>query len=179
MKKNMTYIFLAAWLFFTAACSDLETHETGSPEAPLVLTVVAKTQEDTRAMVEGDVMPDGVTLGITLDDDKGFYRSKGYINLPFADDVTELGQRWHSAEEVNLQNQTARVRAYYPYKEGVDISAIPVEAYSGTDYMYGSSRRDVSCYNSEAEVELGHVLTRIRIKFSLDTYQEWTCWITW
>ena len=54
---------------------------------------------------------------------------------------------------------------YYPYNENVDISHMPIETASQTDYMYATPVHGINYKNNSINLQMNHVLAAV--KFSL------------
>ena len=56
-----------------------------------------------------------------------------YTNVKFTGTTTDAVQKWNGASDILLTENPGTLYAYYPWKDGTDLSAIAIETASQTD----------------------------------------------
>ena len=144
-----------------AACNSIEETAVPSGEQPLNLSVNVH-KSDSRAIITGNALPDASQIGVFVTDNAGAdYNNRGYANVLY----TTSGSDCTSQTDVFLDSKVAKLYAYYPYDENnADMTAIPVESSTLTDYMYATSgNTELSNTNASVALTMNHILTGIKV----------------
>lgn len=169
------YFMGKAWLAFMlplalAGCNndDCTVERPGTPMHVSVGTAV------TRAAIDGGQLPEGSQIGITLTDMDGaqYDGAATWFNVPYWAAGTGASQVWSAAgSQLSLSATVGQARAYYPYNPDVtDLTAVPVETASQTDYMYSGAVTGLSLVSYKASFVMRHVMTNIRLVIKKGTY---------
>ena len=122
---------------FTACTDDEVTNQ--SDTVPLQINVQTEVSGASRAIIDGGYLPDGSSIGVNLmADDGAAYDGQVFYNLQYTAVGEGAAQIWSSTTPASLSSSIGKVIAYYPYNddENLDITAVPVETETQTDYMY-------------------------------------------
>lgn len=159
---------------FTACTSEQEEQILDLPSSQSMLKLNVNTAEITaaRALIESTYLPDKSEIGVTLlATDGNSYDGKSYTNIKFAAAGTEESQTWTGSSNILLSATAGNVYAYYPYSSSVtDITKIPVETDSQTDYMYATKVSDIYDGEPNANIKMNHALAAIRFALKKGTY---------
>lgn len=177
MRKLFFYAFIMAMTVvnytFTACTSDQEgqLNELTSSQNQLKLNVNTSAITASRALIEETYLPDNSEIGVTLlASDGNAYDGKTYSNIKFTADGT-TSQTWTGSSNILLSATPGNVYAYYPYSSSVtDITAVPVETGTQTDYMYATEVTGVYDAESEVDITMNHALSAIRFALKKGTY---------
>ena len=155
------------------ACTDDEVFNQAD-KAPLQVSVNTSLAKQSRAIVHGEWLPAGSTIGVSLFDTEGDdYDEQGYYNIQYKATGVEEDQTWSSmgVTQAVSANEAVLV-AYHPYNddEDLDITAIPGEIASQTDYMYSGPVTGITNAAPKADIVLDHALTAIRVKLVLGDF---------
>ena len=157
---------------FTACTDDEVVNRAG--KAPLQVSVNTSLAKQSRAIVHGEWLPAGSTIGVSLFDTEGDdYDEQGYYNIQYKGNGEEEDQVWSSMGVTPAVSANEAVLvAYHPYNddEDLDITAIPVEIASQTDYMYSGPVTGITNAAPKADIVLDHALTAIRVKLVLGDF---------
>ena len=157
---------------FTACTDDEVINQTD--KAPLQVSVNTSLAKQSRAIVHGEWLPTGSTIGVSLFDTEGDdYDEQGYYNIQYKATGAEEDQVWSSMGVTPAVSANEAVLvAYHPYNddEDLDIFALPVEIASQTDYMYSGPVTGVTNAAPKADIVLDHALTAIRVKLVLGDF---------
>ena len=157
---------------FTACTDDEVVNQTD--KAPLQVSVNTSLAKQSRAIVHGEWLPSGSTIGVSLFDTEGDdYDGQGYYNIQYKGTGEEEDQVWSSMGVTPAVSANEAVLvAYHPYNEDedLDITAIPVEIASQTDYMYSGPVTGITNAAPKADIVLDHALTAIRVKLVLGDF---------
>ncbi len=155
------------------ACTDEEVVNQADT-APLQVSVNTSLAKQSRAIVHGEWLPSGSTIGVSLFDTEGDdYDGQGYYNIQYKATGAEEDQVWSSMGVTPAVSANEAVLvAYHPYNndEDLDITAIPVEIASQTDYMYSGPVTGITNAAPKADIVLDHALTAIRVKLVLGDF---------
>ena len=155
------------------ACTDDEVINQ-SDKAPLQVSVNTSLAKQSRAIVHGEWLPSGSTIGVSLFDTEGDdYDEQGYYNIQYKATDAEEDQVWSSMGVTPAVSANEAVLVtYHPYNddEDLDITAIPVEIASQTDYMYSGPVTGITNAAPKADIVLDHALTAIRVKLVLGDF---------
>ena len=157
---------------FTACTDDEVVNQADT--APLQVSVNTSLAKQSRAIVHGEWLPSGSTIGVSLFDTEGDdYDGQGYYNIQYKGNGEEEDQTWSSMGVTPAVSANEAVLvAYHPYNddEDLDITAIPVEIVSQTDYMYSGPVTGITNAAPKADIVLDHALTAIRVKLVLGDF---------
>ena len=127
------------------SCTDmLEINEVDNLGYNNHLTIsTITTHNSTKALIEGDYLPNGSEIGITVLNTEGTaYDNIDYQNIRFEAESTGVTQKWQGDETIYLSATEGYCYAYYPYNsEANDITQIPVSTASQTDYLYAAPKQ--------------------------------------
>ena len=173
-RKGTKLLFqlLCIGAVFTACTDDEVINQ--ADKAPLQVSVNAKVAKQSRAIVHGEWLPAGSSIGVSLFDTEGDdYDEQGYYNIHYKGMGVEEDQVWSSMGVTPaVSANEAILVAYHPYNddEDIDITAIPVEIVSQTDYMYSGLVTGITNAAPKADIVLDHALTAIRVKLVLGDF---------
>ena len=170
-KGTFLSLLLTTCAAFTACTNEVENISQES-KAALQLKV-GVNQPTSRAIVEGKALPNESQIGVSVVDNTGTaYQNQNYNNVLYTAAEVQGKQTWSTTANVTLSGEEATLYAYYPYAEGADITAIPVDMTETDqkDWMYATPVTGLSDGKSTAEVQLNHALTDLRLTFYKDTY---------
>lgn len=159
---------IVAGLPFMAACNSEDEAMQGNQ--PLQVSVTAGVSAS-RAVVHGSYLAEGSQIGLSLTaDDGSAYDGQSYVNVPFqvTGDGTNTAQSWSCTGQTvpSLSTTYGKAVAYWPYNPDVtDLTAIPVDAATQTDYMYSGWYGGLSMLAPKANLLMKHALAVFSIKF--------------
>ena len=141
------------------------------------LDVSASIPALTRAAIEGTQLPENAQLGVSLfNPDGSDYDGKqqGYKNVLYKSELLPTGKvKWSSANPIILSPSKGKAVAYYPYSAAVaDISAIPVETASQTDYLFSDPVEGLNSSMTKATFSMNHALCAVQINIRNDSYTQ-------
>ena len=177
---NFKVIFkcmLLAGLPFLAACNSDDTDL--QMVQPLQLCVSTGVSES-RAVVDGWFLPEGGQLGVSLvAADGSAYDGKSYNNIPYTatGNGYDIPQTWSCTGSVvpSLSTTLGKAVAYYPYNESVtDLTAIPIETASQTDYMYSGWYSYLYYATPKANLTMNHAMAVIKVVLPFDVIGDFT-----
>lgn len=151
------------------SCSD-DSDVPGKYNAPKEMDIlVTASSVSTKALVTGEYLSDGESIGVKLvDATNDTYDGIPFENIRYTATGTGTSQTWNTPSKVLLSSTVGKVHAYYPYKEGVNMTGIPVSS-GQTDFMYGSAS-GVTNANGAANIRLNHALVAIKAKIIKGNY---------
>ena len=125
---------------------------------------VAVKDGNSRAMLSGQFLPEGAQIGVrVVDFNLASYDASVYNNVLYTAKGSDITQSWDSETKIMLSKTPAFVYAYYPYKENVDITYMPIETASQTDYMYATPLEAINYDNNSITLQMNHVLSAVKI----------------
>ena len=154
------------------ACTDDDTI-VQSDKAPLQISVSAKAPAVSRTIIDGSSLPDGSHIGVSVfDADGGDYDGQDYFNLKYTAAGEGEGQSWSTTTPASLSTTMAVVAAYFPYidNDALDLTAVPVETASQTDYMYSGAVAGANMSSPEVILNMSHALANIHVNIKKGTY---------
>ena len=154
------------------ACTDDDTI-VQSDKAPLQISVSAKAPAVSRTIIDGSSLPDGSHIGVSVfDADGGDYDGQDYFNLKYTAVGEGEGQSWSTTTPASLSTTMAVVTAYFPYidNDDLDLTAVPVETASQTDYMYSGAVAGANMSSPEVTLNMSHALANIHVNIKKGTY---------
>lgn len=159
---------IVAGLPLLAACNSEDEAMQGNQ--PLQVSVTAGVSAS-RAVVHGSYLAEGSQIGLSLTaDDGSAYDGQSYVNVPFqvTGDGSNTAQSWSCTGQTvpSLSTTYGKAVAYWPYNPDVtDLTAIPVDAATQTDYMYSGWYGGLSMLAPKANLLMKHALAVFAIKF--------------
>lgn len=129
-------------------------------KTPLSIQVAAGQVEDTstKALVEGNSLPVGSEIGLrVVQAGKSTYDGTTYENVKSSFD----GTKWNVASDVLLSATPGTVYAYYPWKSGVNLTAVPLSS-SGEDFMCAAGQA-VDNKHPSASLTMNHVMAEVTV----------------
>lgn len=174
--RTMGLMTMAALL--AAACqNDEQPVDAGTHVVPVKIRtgVSVDAEAGTRALVTGTSFGDGESIGVTLKNSAGqAYDGIDYRNVQYTSSGTVPAQTWDAAStDILLSSTVGKAAAYYPYNSGTayaDITAIPVETASVTDYMYSGWCGGLSNAAPTADITMYHAMAVVRVILKKGTY---------
>ena len=154
------------------ACTDDDTI-VQSDKAPLQISVSAKASAVSRTIIDGSSLPDGSHIGVSVfDANGGDYDGQDYFNLKYTAAGEGEGQSWSTTTPASLSTTMAVVTAYFPYidNDDLDLTAVPVETASQTDYMYSGAVAGANMSSPEVTLNMSHALANIHVNIKKGTY---------
>ena len=151
------------------ACNDAEETIPTQASNKLNITVGLNAPQSRAGIITENTLADGSTIGILLDD--GAETDYDAVNnIKFTASTQDAKQVWTPASDIVLSDTKGTLYAYYPYTEGTDLSAIPVETATQTDYLYATPVQNVNESNASVAVTMNHMLSNIRVSIARGTY---------
>ena len=154
------------------ACTDDDTI-VQSDKAPLQISVSSKAPAVSRTIIDGSSLPDGIHISVSVfDADGGDYDGQDYFNLKYTAAGEGEGQSWGTATPASLSTTMAVVAAYFPYidNDDLDLTAVPVETASQTDYMYSGAVAGANMSSPEVTLNMSHALANIHVNIKKGAY---------
>ena len=151
------------------ACNDAEETIPTQASNKLNITVGLNTPQSRAGIITENTLADGSTIGILLDD--GAETDYDAVNnIKFTASTQDAKQVWTPASDIVLSDTKGTLYAYYPYAEGTDLSAIPIETATQTDYLYATPVQNVNESNASVAVTMNHMLSNIKVSIARGTY---------
>ena len=172
-KAFLSQLLSICAIFGTASCNDDQVFNQ-TDTAPLQVSVNAQDTQSSRAIIHGEYLPDGSSIGISLfTPDGADYDNQGYFNVKYTASSEGESQSWAAQGTTpSISANPANLLAYYPWSDNqdLDLTAIPVENVSQTDYMYAHPVTGVTNANPKVNIIMKHALTAIRVNLVLGNY---------
>ena len=167
MKKTF---FSLLFITTLAACTndDVISEPITQSSSKLNLTVDVNPPQS-RGILEGNALADGSEIGILLDDG-GSTDYDAANNIKFTAVREDGTQKWQPETDIILSGTKGTLYAYYPYKSNTDLSAIPVETATQTDYLYATPVQNVNEDNANVGITLNHMLSNVKVAIARGTY---------
>ena len=165
-NKWLAGLFIAScWL---SACNNDVQFESDQTAVMQVAVQTVSSNLTSRGVVDGGSLPSGSVIGVSLTaEDGSAYDGVSYYNLPYTASGEGDAQTWVCGGDKtpSLSMTPGKAFAYYPHNgiEGIDLTAIPVETASQTDYMYSKPVSGLTLYSPQANFSMQHALTNIRL----------------
>ena len=157
---------------FTACTDDEVVNQ--ADKSSLQVSVNTSLAKQSRSIVHGEWLPSGSSIGVSLFTPEGDdYDEQGYYNIQYKATGAEEDQTWSSMGVTPAVSANEAVLvAYHPYNDNqdLDITAIPVEIATQTDYMYSGLVTGITNAAPKADIVLDHALTAIRAKLVLGDF---------
>ena len=174
-------VVLAAAVSCTESLSEDITRTTEDSTVCLKISDVA-TAELTKSAVKGTSFPtdEDVSIGIFVRETEGFIGSTGgrEYNWPYCNIkcTRAAGQtEWVMSEDIELDETSVIVFAYYPWKDGTGWDHIDVyPSVDGDDWMWAPPVENVSSSNPDIKLSMNHALSLVEITFNISNYSEGT-----
>ena len=166
------YLLMPFMALALASCSN-DDEAVNSHSAGLNVKV-ALNNPGSRALITDDYFADGTEIGIFMTETDGSAyddQTTGYTNVSYSSTGTGASQTWTATDgAIMLSATNGKAIAYYPWNEdNDDMTAIPLETASQTDYMYSNSQT-VNNEDTDAVFVMSHALTAVRVKIINDSY---------
>ena len=171
MKKIILPAMLAI-LAFSGCQEEIILPEPDPQEELLPLELSMTTATLTKGLIKDSKLPDGASVGITVNDSDGVYTGELFTNVKYTAKSESGKQVWNSDSPVMLSSETGTAYAYYPYNSAIeDITAVTVKATSAIqlDYMWGQPV-SVSKDSRNAKFTMKHALAAVRITYVRGSY---------
>ena len=161
LDRGRKLVSLLLCALTATACTD--TLDEAALPKPLSVDVNTRDITD-RAPIHGTALPDASSIGISLLAEDGTpYDGVTYANLKYTASGTAPDQAWSTPDIPTLSSTPAKLVAYYPWADGTDYNAVPVETSTQTDYMYSKWLTGLSNANPNASIVMQHALTAVRV----------------
>ncbi len=137
------------------------------------LQVEVSANFHSRAPIHGSIPPDNNPIGVTLTaKDGSSYDNQNYNNIPYSATTADGKQTWMPQDKpVTLSVTEGVAMAYWPYNaDAADMTAVPVETDTQTDYMYSGNVTGLSNATPKAAFQMKHAMTLIRVNVVRGTY---------
>lgn len=178
-----TFILAMAATFAVASCAEKEPEiindNMQDSKACLKISDVAMT-ELTKSAIKGESFPtdEDVSIGIFVRETEGFIGSTGgrEYNWPCWNIkcTRAAGQtEWVMSEDIELDETSVIVYAYYPWKDGTGSDHIDVyPSVDGEDCMWATPVENVSSANPDIKLTMNHALALVELTFNVTNYSE-------
>lgn len=169
MKKM--YLLMPFVALALASCSN-DDDALNSRSAALNVKV-ALDNPSSRALITNTTFATGTEIGIFMTEEDGSAyddQTTGYSNVKYTASGEGDDQIWtNTTNPIMLSATNGKAVAYYPWSDNDDMTAIPLETASQTDYMYSNSQV-VNNGKTDATFVMSHALTAVRVKIINDSY---------
>ena len=166
IKGLLSLLFITSTL---TACNDADEAIPSQASNKLNITVGLNTPQSRAGIITGNTLAEGSTIGILLDD--GAETDYDAVNnIKFTASTQDAKQVWTPASDIVLSDTKGTLYAYYPYAQGTDLSAIPVETATQTDFLYATPVQNVNESNASVAVTMNHMLSNIKVSIARGTY---------
>jgi len=166
LKGLLSLLFITSTL---TACNDADEAIPSQAGNKLNITVGLNTPQSRAGIITGNTLAVGSTIGILLDD--GAETDYDAVNnIKFTASTQDAKQVWTPASDIVLSDTKGTLYAYHPYAQGTDLSAIPVETATQTDYLYATPVQNVNESNASVAVTMNHMLSNIKVSIARGTY---------
>ena len=162
-KELLPLLLISACTTFTA-CNESENAIPQMASNRLNISVGIHQPQSRAGLITSTTLPEASEIGIKLE---------GYDdadNIKFTAATQDSKQVWNPASDIVLDETKGILYAYYPWKSGTNLSAIPVETASQTDYLYAEPVANVSEKNANVPVTMKHMLANVKIVINKGTY---------
>ena len=160
--------------FAVSSCTDDEVLDRAD-KTPLQISVNTVSGVS-RSLIHDDFLPGGSSIGLSLYNsaDGLDYDNQGYANVKFTATGDGADQTWGTTGLApSVSANEATLVAYYPYNDDqdLDLTAVPVETASQTDYMFSGPVAGINNTNADkVEITMHHALTAVRVQLVLGNY---------
>ena len=160
--------------FAVSSCTDDEVLDRAD-KTPLQISVNTESGVS-RSLIHDDFLPGGSSIGLSLYNsaDGLDYDNQGYSNVKFTATGDGADQTWGTTGLApSVSANEATLVAYYPYNgaDDLDLTAVPVETATQTDYMYSGPVTGINNTNADkVEITMHHALTAVRVQLVLGDY---------
>lgn len=169
MKKM--YLLMPFVALALASCSN-DDDALNSRSAALNVKV-ALDNPSSRALITNTTFAAGTEIGIFMTEEDGSAyddQTTGYSNVKYTASGEGDDQIWtNTTNPIMLSATNGKAVSYYPWFDNDDMTAIPLETASQTDYMYSNSQV-VNNGKTDATFVMSHALTAVRVKIINDSY---------
>ena len=153
------------------ACNDDDCINSGTDNNNLQVEVSASLHS--RAPIHDSTLPDNNPIGVTLTaTDGSSYDKQNYTNIPYYGTTADGKQTWQPQDKpVTLSVTEGVAMAYWPYNQNaVDMTAVPVETDTQTDYMYSGNVTGLTNAAPKAAFQMKHAMALVRVNVVRGTY---------
>lgn len=179
-----TLTLAMAALLALASCTEKEPGiiKDDQPDSKVCLKINdVATAEHTKSAVKGTSFPtdEDVAIGIFVRETEGA-GTFGYIeyNWPYENIkcTRAAGQtEWVMSEDIELDETSVIVYAYYPWKEGATSDHVNVyPSVNGDDWMWATPIENVSSANPDISLTMNHALALVELTFNVSNYSAGT-----
>ena len=164
IAKGLLPLLLISACTTFIACNESENAIPQMASNRLNISVGIHQSQSRAGLITSATLPEASEIGIKLD---------GYDdadNIKFTAATQDSKQVWNPASDIVLDETKGTLYAYYPWKSGTDLSTIPVETASQTDYLYAEPVANVSEKNANVPVTMKHMLANVKIAINKGTY---------
>ena len=176
--KTVEWLYKLCMIAMACLLGTACNEEDAAKDSVAALQVAVQMQSvDGRALVTGDALPDGSSIGVGVEGTDGWiiYDGTEQKNVGFIAAGAGAGQTWSSADPVYLTGgANFTVYAYYPWQQAQDFdpTAIPVDVtVAQTDWLYATPAKNIDYSNPKADLTMNHALTAVRLVLGAPTYQ--------
>ena len=150
------------------ACNSEEDNINLPKDKRLSITV-GLNQQSRAGLITGTTLDNGSMIGVTLDD--GAETDYDAVNnIKFTASTQDAKQVWTPTSDIVLSGTSGTLYAYYPHEGNTDLSAIPIETASQTDYLYATPVENVNENNASIDINMNHMLTNVNVKIVGNNY---------
>lgn len=166
MNRNINLSLVALGVlaaFMTSACESQIPDVDSSTDAGTKLEVRVKgLVSDTRSVIVGDTLPNFSNFGVYAvnTETSGFVENCFNIEANYTNGKSTLSQ-----DVIINFNENWNVYAVFPYNKLDYPTKMQVETATQTDYLWGRSIGVVNESHPKAEIQFGHILSRITLRF--------------
>lgn len=163
IMRKITILLVLSLIATLSSCDDI------LPVEDNTLKVEVSVPEYTKALINS-YLPSASAIGVSLTEaGKETYDKRTYKNIKYTSSGSGSSQQWTSTSKVLLSPVQGTAVAYYPFKEGMNLSSIPLDGRTNTDYLY-AKYDNISSVNPKASFKFNHALTCIRFKIKKGSY---------
>ena len=165
--KGFMALLLISSLALTACNSEEDI--INLPKDKRLSITVGLNKQSRAGLIRGTTLDNGSEIGITLDD--GANTDYDAVNnIKFTAAQGNNGQEWTPESDIVLSGTSGTLYAYYPHEGNTDLSAIPIETASQTDYLYATPVENVNENNASIDINMNHMLTNVNVKIVGNNY---------
>jgi len=162
LNKSVLIHLLAVAIVHTSCMDNVD--DLDSANRLSVAVAVNNTDKSTRAFMTDNYLPDNAQIGVSVVDFSGKnYNASNYNNILYTADGTGDSQTWGTNSEVMLTTTPADIYAYYPYAADAEITRLPIEIQSQTDYMYATPIKGADFSKNQVSLVMNHALSAIKL----------------
>ena len=171
LDKGRKLVSLMLCALTVSACNDDDCINGGTDNNNLQVEVSASLHS--RVPIHDSTLPDNNPISVTLTaTDGSSYDNQNYNNIPYYGITADGKQTWQPQDKpVTLSVTEGVAMAYWPYnKDAADMTAVPVETDSQTDYMYSGNVTGLTNATPKAAFQMKHAMALVRVNVVRGTY---------